>query len=366
MIATILLQSSSLVAGQLTVNWDDNSANEVGFHVERSTNGSTFTTIATVSANTKSFTDTTVAAATTYWYRVRAYNLTTSSAYSNVTSATTPSTTTATSTATAATSSQGRISTLTARAVTGKSTPQPLVLNFTVSGSSKSILLRGVGPGLAQFTSSKTLPDPYVHLYAGSTLLGGNDNWGGTSLLWSIFNRVGAYALTGYSKDAVYYTSISPKSYATIVNGDYSGLAQAELYDADIATSPAGHFSKLSARALVGTGSGILTTGFVVEGDASIKLLVRAIGPSLTGVAGVLNDPVLSVYKSGTLLKRNDNWGGSSTLASTFTQVGASSLGTTSKDSAFVITLLPGVYSATVTGTYSTVGVAQLEFYQIP
>ncbi len=363
----ILLQGSSLVAGQLTVSWDDNSSNELGFHIERSTNGSTFTTIASVSANTKSYTDTTVAAATTYWYRVRAYNLTASSAYSNVTSSTTSSTTaTPTATSTATTSSSGRITTLTVRAVTGKSTPQPLVLNFTVSGSSKSVLLRGVGPGLAQFTSSKTLPDPYVHLYSGSTLLGGNDNWGGTSLLWSIFSRVGAYALTGYSKDAVYYTSLSTRTYAAIVNGDYSGLAQAEIYDADISTSPAGRFSKLSARALVGTGSGILTTGFVVEGDASIKLLVRAIGPSLTGVTGVLNDPVLSLYKGGTLLKRNDNWGGASTLASTFTQVGASSLGTTSKDSAFVITLSPGVYSATITGTYSTVGVAQLEFYQVP
>jgi hypothetical protein len=254
---------------------------------------------------------------------------------------------------------------MTARAVTGKSTPQPLILNFTVSGSSKSVLLRGVGPGLAQFTTAKTLPDPYVHLYSGTTLVGSNDNWGGTSLLRSIFSRVGAYGLTGYSKDAVLYTSVGTKSYGAVINGDYSGLAQAEIYDADTSTSPTGRFSKLSARASVGTGTGILAVGFVIEGDTSIKLLIRAVGPSLTGATGLLNDPVLSLYKGGTLLKRNDNWGGSSTLVSTFTQVGASSLATTSKDSAFIVTLSPGIYSATITGAYSTVGLAQLEFYEV-
>ncbi|HTO04622.1 MAG TPA: fibronectin type III domain-containing protein, partial [Opitutus sp.] len=89
-----------LSAAQLTVSWDDNSSTELGFKVERSTNGSTFTTIAVVGANKTSYIDSSVVSSTTYWYRVKAYDLLRASAYSNVTSAKTPAaTTTATSTA---------------------------------------------------------------------------------------------------------------------------------------------------------------------------------------------------------------------------------------------------------------------------
>jgi hypothetical protein len=365
-LAMVLLPSSFLFAGQLTVHWDDNSSNELGFKVERSTNGSTFTTLATVGKGATSFADTTVAAATKYWYRVRAYSLTAYSAYSNVTSATTPA---VSSTGTSTTTSiPGRIATFTARAVTGKSTPQPLYLKFSVTGSSKSVLLRGIGPGFDKFTSAKVLPDPRLDLYsgtAGTTFVKGNDNWGGTSLLWSIFNRVGAYGLAGYSKDAALYTLLAVNSYTAIINGSYSGLAQAELYDADIALSPSGHFSKIFARGSVGTGTAILVTGFVVEGNKPIHLLLRAIGPSLTGVTGVLKDPKLSVYHGTTLLKSNDNWGGTSTLLSLFTKVGATALLLTSKDSAIDITLSPGVYSATITSVSGTVGAARLELYDV-
>ena len=94
-VTTVLISPGSLRAQALSsskvhLNWTDRSATETGFRIERSPLTDThFREIATVGANTTSFTDTGLNEATKYWYRVRAYNAVTTSAYSNETSATT-------------------------------------------------------------------------------------------------------------------------------------------------------------------------------------------------------------------------------------------------------------------------------------
>jgi len=75
---------------RLTLGWQDNSSNESGFKIERSPDGSTnWTEIAATGPNITSYQDAGLAPTTTYFYRVRAYTTTNTSAYSNVTSATT-------------------------------------------------------------------------------------------------------------------------------------------------------------------------------------------------------------------------------------------------------------------------------------
>jgi gliding motility-associated-like protein len=68
----------------LTLNWADHSDNETGFEVERSTDGTTFTSLATVSANIKTYTVTGVSQSQTTYYRVRALNPSGNSVYTNV------------------------------------------------------------------------------------------------------------------------------------------------------------------------------------------------------------------------------------------------------------------------------------------
>ncbi len=65
------------------LNWRDNSSNETGFRIERSTDGTNFTTVATVGANTTSYTNSSLSRWTTYVFRVRAVNGSTASAPSN-------------------------------------------------------------------------------------------------------------------------------------------------------------------------------------------------------------------------------------------------------------------------------------------
>lgn len=75
---------SSVAVGSATINlsWTDNSSDETGFKVERSTDGSTWSQIATVGAGVTSYTDSNLYGGT-YYYRVRAYNDNGNSAYSN-------------------------------------------------------------------------------------------------------------------------------------------------------------------------------------------------------------------------------------------------------------------------------------------
>ncbi len=73
---------------QINLTWKDNATNETGFKIERGT-GVSYTQIATVGANITSYSNTGLSASTPYSYRVRAYNKSGNSAYSNIASATT-------------------------------------------------------------------------------------------------------------------------------------------------------------------------------------------------------------------------------------------------------------------------------------
>jgi phosphodiesterase/alkaline phosphatase D-like protein len=87
------LQTTSISTSQISLTWSDNSSDETGFKIQRSTDGVTFKDVKTVTANTKSWTNSGLVTGTTYYYRVRAYRtlngFTDFSSYSNTASATT-------------------------------------------------------------------------------------------------------------------------------------------------------------------------------------------------------------------------------------------------------------------------------------
>ena len=84
------LTATAVSRSQINLAWNDNSSNESGFYIERAPSGSTtFTQIASVGANVKTYSNTGLSTGTTYQYRVRAYNGSGNSGYSNTASATT-------------------------------------------------------------------------------------------------------------------------------------------------------------------------------------------------------------------------------------------------------------------------------------
>lgn len=81
------LSANAVPPAQINLAWQDNSSNESGFRIERKTGSGSYAEIAVVPANTNSFSNTGLASSVTYTYRIRAYNASGSSAYSNEASA---------------------------------------------------------------------------------------------------------------------------------------------------------------------------------------------------------------------------------------------------------------------------------------
>lgn len=85
------LTATAAGSSQINLTWSDNSDNESGFRIERRVGAGSWGTVTSVSAGSTSYSDTGLTAATTYEYRVYAYNGAGDSAASNTASATTQS-----------------------------------------------------------------------------------------------------------------------------------------------------------------------------------------------------------------------------------------------------------------------------------
>jgi len=261
---------------------------------------------------------------------------------------------------------------LSARAAVG-SGDSILIAGFVISGAGpKNILVRGVGPTLAEFGITDFLANPLLTIdNSASQTLFTDHAWGGGAALTGTFSQVGAFALPAGSADSALVESFSPGAYTALVSGPSgTGVALAEIYDADPnPLTSAAELKNLSVRAPVGTGSGVLIAGFVISGNEPKTVLIRGIGPALAGfgVAGALQAPVLSLYNSSSVqIETNSAWGGEPVLAAAMAEAGAFALSPGSGDTALLVTLPPGAYTAQVSGANSTTGVGLIEVYEVP
>jgi hypothetical protein len=201
---------------------------------------------------------------------------------------------------------------------------------------------------------------------------------------------VGAFALLPGSNDTALLQGLPPGAYTAQITSTNSanGIALAEVYDADWTSTQSGNpgtrLVNISARAWVGTGANILIGGFVVAGTSSETVLIRAVGPALTqlGVSGALSTPILTVYDSASpanVIATNAGWqnapvqgpspvvsGLQPATAAVMSSVGAFGLAAGSTDSAMILTLPAGAYTAQVSGANNTTGIALVEIYEIP
>jgi sugar lactone lactonase YvrE len=254
-----------------------------------------------------------------------------------------------------------------------------LIAGFAIGGAGTSgtapLLIRASGPALASFDVAGFLPDPELQLFANSSLLGSDSAWGGSTLIADTAAAVGAFAWTiPTSHDSALVETLAAGPYSAQVSGQSgdTGVALAEVYD----TTPAGSYTpatprlvNISARTQVGTGANVLIAGFVIGGSTSKTVLIRASGPALASfnVSGLLPDPELQLYAGSTLVDTDDGWAGDPEIAAAAAEVGAFSWGTASTpDSALLVTLPPGTYTAQVSGASGDSGIALVEVYEVP
>jgi hypothetical protein len=255
---------------------------------------------------------------------------------------------------------------------------ETLIVGMSIGGANttgtKNLLVRAIGPTLTGFGVNGALSDPRVDLFSGSTVLVGNDNWDAATTPVATQAAVGAFALTAGSRDAALVRNgLTAGSYTVQITGvgGATGVALAELYDltpSASVTAATPRLVNISARTQVGTGGDILIAGFNVGGTGTRRLLIRAVGPTLTtfGVTGVLSDPRLEIYSGERVVASNDNWDAALTPLATQTAVGAFALTSGSRDAVVIAPLAPGSYTAQVSGGGGTTGVALVEVYELP
>jgi len=167
------------------------------------------------------------------------------------------------------------------------------------------------------------------------------------------------------SRESAIIATLPEGAYTAILRGknNTTGIALGEIYVLPSRSDAA--LINLSARALVLTGDNVLIDGLVIGGKTSKQVVLRAIGPGLhrSGVVGELRDPVLDLYNAnGMLLRTNDNWRN----APNWSQIQVSGLAPgDNHESAILITLAPGPYTAVVRGVNGTTGIALAEFYML-
>ncbi len=252
-----------------------------------------------------------------------------------------------------------------------------LIAGFVINGpEAKQVLIRGIGPGLPQNLLPDYLRLPRLEIYdSGQNLIHSNDRWGDNADPDAILTAgaiVGAgNGLPPHADDTALLVDLDPGIYTAIVRSQdaSTGIGLVEAFDVDAEFS---RMINISARAFVGTGADVVIPGFVVEGDIPIRVLIRAVGPTLAdqGVAGHLEFPAIEIFNSAQeVIASNDGWQNlwdPAEITSASALVGAFPLNEGSEDAALIMELQPGLYTVKASGENGTTGVALVEIYALP
>jgi hypothetical protein len=282
-----------------------------------------------------------------------------------------------------------RLVNIATRGMVGTEDDEVLISGFVTRGAgNKSVLLRGVGPTLggAPYNVQGVLANPVITLFRASTTVASNDNWGGSAALVAAFTKVGAFPLaSATSADAVLLQNIPGGAYTAHVTGPANarGIALIEVYDTD-GPSPPVELANISTRAMVGAvEDGALIAGFVIAGTTSNTVLVRGVSQSLGTLYGMrraLGNSQVAVFDSkGREIAANAIWtkpgrGNPNEaddddrildLDEAGNRTGAFKLPRGSNDSALLLTLAPGAYTAQLTGRNNSSGIALVEVYEV-
>jgi hypothetical protein len=246
-----------------------------------------------------------------------------------------------------------------------------LIAGFIITGTDpKKVIVRGIGPSLSGFVQG-FLADPTLELHDASGTLATNDNWKTKPDGSSQQAEIEATTIPPTNDLESAIVRILPANnaaYTAIVRGknNTTGIGVVEAYDLDQGANS--KLANISTRGFVETDNNVLIGGFIA-GLGPTKVIVRAIGPSLTnvGVTNPLQDPTLELHdNSGAIIATNDNWKTRPDGSSQQTEIEATTIPPANDlESALIATLLPGNYTAIVRGKNNTTGVGLVEAYNI-
>ncbi len=234
-----------------------------------------------------------------------------------------------------------------------------LIGGFIITGAqTKRVIIRALGPSVPV---PNHLADPVLELHQSDGQVIINYNWRDLQEA----EIIASGKVPPDDAESAIIMTLAPGAYTAIVRGNHqtTGVALMEVWDLDSKSSST--MSNVSTRGFVQTGDNVLIGGTIIEGGSSANILVRAIGPSLTGfgLPNALEDPTLELHdRNGAVLALNDNWRDTQEVAIQATGRAPSN----DFESAIVRTFAPGEYTAIVRGNNESSGVALVEVYALP
>ena len=251
---------------------------------------------------------------------------------------------------------------------------------FIVQGTQpKRVIIRAIGPELTQYGVADPLANPTLELHDSTgALIASNDNWE-TTVIGGIItaNQVQDIRNSGYAPgdelESAIIADLAPGNYTAIMRGvnNMTGVGLVEVYNLSPDTDSI--LGNISTRAFVQTGDNVMIGGFIVQGTEPKRVIIRAIGPELTGygVPDALANPTLELHDStGALIASNDNWEttviGGIITSNQVHEIQASGYAPGDPTESAIIADLPaGSYTAIVRGVNNMTGVALVEVYNL-
>jgi hypothetical protein len=158
---------------------------------------------------------------------------------------------------------------------------------------------------------------------------------------------------------------LAPGAYTAIVQGaaNVTGVSVVGVYEVNGAVVPLGN---ISTRGFVGTGNDVMIGGFVIGGTAPQTMAIVGSGPSLAafGITNPIANPTLTLVRSSdqSVIATNDDWG----TAANASQLQAAGLAPSNPfESAILVTLPPGAYTAVLSGVTGATGVGVIGVYKV-
>jgi cytochrome c peroxidase len=239
-----------------------------------------------------------------------------------------------------------------------------MIGGFIITGTSaKSVVVRGLGPSLANLGLTGVLLDPVLELRgADGALLFQNDNWKDTQRP----QIEGTLFQPADDREPVIIASLPPAAYTAILTGknQTAGIGLIEIYDNDQTVDS--QLANISTRGFIGVENNVMIGGFILRGTNSTGIAIRGLGPSLSqlGLTNVLADPTLELHNSnGATVITNDDWTDDSAIAELLRANGLALANP--NESAIFTSLPPGQFTAILAGKNGSSGVGTIEIYNL-
>jgi hypothetical protein len=241
-----------------------------------------------------------------------------------------------------------------------------MIAGFIIGGSTpKTVAITATGPSLLAFGITNPLANPTLTLVRQSdhVVVASNDDWQSDPNASVLATK--PYAPTN-PLEAGMVVTLAPGAYTAIVQGAGGGVgvSVAGVFEVDHPEVP---LINISTRGEVLTGDNVMIAGLIVQGSGPQTVVITATGPSLVpfGITNPLADPTLTLVRQSdsTIIATNDDWQTNANAA----QITASGFAPTDPhESAVMVTLDPGAYTAIVQGAGGGTGVSVAGVFRVP